>query len=52
MTFTIVLFDSGVCRPFNKENKMIFKRNQMSNREKAKLSVNKFLPEKKIISKT
>ena len=41
VTFTLLLFDSGVCLPFNNGNGLNFKRNHKSNREISKLSVNK-----------
>ena len=40
--FTTLLFDSGPCLPFNNKNALNLKRNHKSNREKSKLSVNKF----------
>ena len=50
VTFKLLLFDSGVCFPFNNGNIPNLKINHKSNRGKLKLSVNKFLtlfPEKK-----
>ena len=41
MTFTILLFDSGVCLPFNQEKDLNLKRNQKSNSEILIFSVNK-----------
>ena len=41
VTFTLLLFDSGVCLSFNNGNTLNL-RNHKSNREKSKLSVNKF----------
>ena len=41
VTFTISLFDSGVCLPFNKGNELNLKRNHKSNLEKVNLSLNK-----------
>ena len=55
MTFTILLFDSGVCLSFNNRNALNLKRNHKSNREKSKLTereqILRLFPEKKI-SKT
>ena len=42
VTFTLLLFDSGFCPPFNNGNALNLKINHKSNREKSKLSVNKF----------
>ena len=39
VTFTLLLFDSGVCLPFNNRNAQKLIRNQKTNRE------NKFEPE-------
>ena len=41
VTFTLLLFDR-VCLSFNNENALNLKRNHKTNREKSKLSVNKF----------
>ena len=38
VTFTVSLFESGVCLLFHKGRALNLKRNQTSNREKAKLS--------------
>ena len=48
MTFTLLLFDSGICLPFKKGNEANLK-NQKSNHEKSKLSENTFrtVPEQK-----
>ena len=37
VTFTLLLFDSGVCLPFNKRNELNLKRNHKPNREKTKI---------------
>ena len=37
-TFTLLLFESGVCFPFNKRNALNLTRNHKSNRENSKLS--------------
>ena len=42
VTFTLLLYDSEVWLPFKKENEVNLKRNQKSNWEKSKLSMNKF----------
>ena len=43
LTVTILLFGSGVCGlPSNNRNALNLKRNHKANREKSKLSVNKF----------
>ena len=42
VNYTLLLFDSGVCLPFNNRNAMNLKINHKSNREKLKLSVYKF----------
>ena len=42
VTFTILLFDSRVCLPFNNGNELNLKINRKSNRETSKLSENKF----------
>ena len=42
VTFTFLMFDSGFCLRFNNVNALNLKRNHKSNREKSKLSVNKF----------
>ena len=49
VNFTFLLFDSGVCLFFEKKSAFLLKRNQKSNQEKLKLSVNKLrlFPEKK-----
>ena len=48
VTFTILLFDSGVCLPFNQESELNLKRNQNSNRKKSKFQPGKIktFPEK------
>ena len=42
VNFTILLFDSGVCLPFNNRKALNLKINEKSNRKKLKLGVNKF----------
>ena len=42
VSFTLLLLDNGVCLPFNNGNALDLERNPKSNREKSKLSVNKF----------
>ena len=42
VTVTFLLLDGGFCLPVNNRNALNLKRNHKSNREKSKLSVNKF----------
>ena len=47
VTVTFLLFDGGFCLPVNNRNALNLNRNHKSNREKSKLSVNKFSRKKK-----
>ena len=51
LTFTLLLFDSRICLPFNKENALNLKKSQVKPR-KIKIEREKILKPEKKISKT